>query len=1035
MRRGPARLVVLALCLATLNVYAHEAKKESPKTDECSRYLTGTQPMTLKALRELTLQRIAAVEAVVPKPGFDNIEEEARHEQIADSQVPLALREILGHGVGYVSTPAPTSPDPVTINLTVENHSVPLHVDSLWNGRRISTAAYLSLPKNKISTAGSYAISDDYKVAVVHLHGGGTPTATGKNAMSVGEKLAPLGIPTLALDMPGHGRATRKPGGLESMEAQVDWLLQQIDQLIHPNVKIVLSGHSWGGMFAAYMHSHSDEPKYARIARFISLSPGIDVSNSGDNKKKQEWDRWWEDNFHSFESKIAPADFDFQENMLANGKDSDVGGYFTTFTDFDYVSAPLTPERQHQLKPLTLVVGSADGVVYVGREKQFAAAFGNLEEPNQFILLGPGRTWKSKGPEDLQPTGHNIFDRYIDGTETLQVYALLADLVREVAGEDLTAPSAVADPVSTTLDTLFRHYANFLAVREMIATQVEFVDTNSPQLAELSGRKVELDEYKRRLDQQHVENGKIIEAKVNKAVDQLRAEIGLTDQVLFKRAQEELGSGEMTPQREAELTDYIERIQNLDKEMRGSFHDQQYDRDIAGLTKEYQPLMKKLGFDKIEDYRKHFDPGNTGKKIDGEAAKVRADLSRLHQRVADANRGRQARYGVERDRRLAELPRPEGVLDVRSAQRELNTDRSPERRAMLEQFVARYPEIERNARLIAEREADEAKQAISRPAGIGRWEEAVRAKEQQDAIMSMTFETDVPVISRLAHRIGELTEERERLVRGSQGQQSLDALSADVEKVRAKRSGLLKKWEGLWKLGLVTSAAVSQDQAAYEQTLASYKALHVAYQVKMKWLRELKERDRLSEDVVLASTPELRALRAKVQKARAVFLQTRDQLEETKWIEALNGKIVPAEGANTDRAAKAVAEATKIASEVWGTDFQSTGKPSMNSLTAQLRAQDEYLEARRRETSLLERQRDEMRYQYVREMRSRGIAVPYLVERVPLYPLLNRPIRELLPMLRENPTLLKALNQAIGRWDGMLAELKRGVQSKDSSGY
>ncbi|NJL24227.1 MAG: alpha/beta fold hydrolase, partial [Calothrix sp. SM1_5_4] len=240
----------------------------------------------LATYRNLAVARSEEFHKQVPRVGFDNIEAQASSEQPADHTVPLALRQAFRPGVGFVATPVPTSPDPATVSLLDEKYSFVTHVETQWRGRKAVTAAYVSLPVPKGYSAGDYLIGPENDVVLVHLHGGGTPTATGKNAMSIGEKLAPRGLATLALDLPGHGIATKNPDGLLDFESQVDFLLQQIEQLVHPGVKVVLSGHSWGGAIAVYMHRHSNEPKYARIERFLALSPPVDVTLGGDAKSR-----------------------------------------------------------------------------------------------------------------------------------------------------------------------------------------------------------------------------------------------------------------------------------------------------------------------------------------------------------------------------------------------------------------------------------------------------------------------------------------------------------------------------------------------------------------------------------------------------------------------------------------------------------------------------------------------------------------------------------------------------------------------------
>src|SRR5262249_17368435 len=121
---------------------------------------------------------------------------------------------------------------------------------------------------------------------------------------------------------------------------------------------------------------------------------------------KLEFERQWETSFKDFKDRIAESDFEFQENMLQNGKDSDIGGTITTLNDFGYITAPVSPERKAQLKKrMRVIVGETDGVFDVGREKEYAKAFGPLAD--DFIILPEGPTFKG-----VRKTGHNQFDLY-----------------------------------------------------------------------------------------------------------------------------------------------------------------------------------------------------------------------------------------------------------------------------------------------------------------------------------------------------------------------------------------------------------------------------------------------------------------------------------------------------------------------------------------------------------------------------------------------------------------------------------------------
>ncbi len=328
--------------------------------DDCQSALTANPALTFRQLEKRTIARIEALRKITPAPGFSNLVEEAKVEQVGEKG-PQALQELLPAGVSFVNTPAPTSVHPTAVDVLEEGRAIAAHVDVPWDGRPTSTTAWVSLPRPRLISESKYLVGPEYPEVIVHLHGGGTPTATGRNALSIAKEVGKRGIPLIGIDLPGHGRATRNPEGLETFKKQVDWMMKAVKQLVDPRVKIVVSGHSWGGQFAVFMHRLSRDPNYSRISKFIALAPPVDVSLGGSLKQKMDFERWYQKEFVQFESRIAHGDFDFQKNMLDHGKESDVGTYHTNLTDLDYWTPPLTPEEQEGLKPITLWVGSADG--------------------------------------------------------------------------------------------------------------------------------------------------------------------------------------------------------------------------------------------------------------------------------------------------------------------------------------------------------------------------------------------------------------------------------------------------------------------------------------------------------------------------------------------------------------------------------------------------------------------------------------------------------------------------------------------------
>jgi len=1030
-------MTLIAPCLrpfsALLFVFTLILPPVAGATDrKCETDLRSSPALTLKQLKERSVERRHELEKLVPRPGFDNLEEQAKIEQVGELG-PLALQQMLPAGISFVQTPAPTSVDPIAVDLVDEGRSFPVHVDVSWSGRRTSTAAFISLPRAKTVTTSAFVVGPEHPVVLVHLHGGGTPTATGRNGMSIAKEVSKRGLAVIGVDLPGHGRATRNPEGLETFKQQADWLMEVIGKLVDPRTKVVISGHSWGGSFALFMHRLSQDPKYARIAQYIALSPPIDISLGGSLKEKLEFEQRYQREFERFKDRIAPADFEFQSNLLNNGKDSDVGAYFTNLTDLDFQTPPLSVEEQRQLKPLTVVVGSADGLVYVGREEQFQQALGGLSEPSRFILLGPGTTWKSQSPEDLLPTGHNIFDRYIDGTTIPEVYQLIADTMLG-ASTSLDTVESTGDPVLDLLDRSFRHYANFFGFREMLKGRVEFVTIEQEARQAVSKRRGQLDEYLRRVDTVESELKKIEEGKqpvpaVQQALDALRSRLNLTENINLKRAQEDLELPPLTPERKVELEAYIREIQAAEEDLRINYADSQYDEDIAELNEQYASLLNELSLSDVTAYKEKLDELHGKKGASSLETRWRSELSRLHQKISEVSKRRLHRYGVAKDARLSAIPAPAGVRDQRSAQRELTVDRSPERRAKLEAFVAEYEAVESAARKQSEDELRERILQIPRPPGVENADHARLLRAEQEAILNYTYAPPgEDELASLARQIGELSNDVFVLESGDGKALSVDKLEAAVKALRVKRSGLLKTWEGLWRGGKLTSVSVAKSERNVRTTLENYKELYFAYEEKKAdHLLLLKESGQLTAENILKLTPEIKNLRRKVHHAKQVFFQNRQELEQLRWSEATAGRL--------QGAPDLVKKATTIAVQLWGEDFARTRRPSTNSLTQALRVEEEYLANRQAQLAERELEFNELRAEYSRRMTQLGHPLPYRVERVQVGALFNHSLPNLITYLRNHPQAATALGQTLAKWESFLSRLRTESQSKDSGGY
>jgi pimeloyl-ACP methyl ester carboxylesterase len=385
---------------------------------------------------------IAAAYKRRPAPQFGELAREARTER-APIKGPAAFNDMLPQGSGFLATPDPNTEHPVMAARMEPGQAGMLRLAVPFKGQTLTTFVYVNIPGIENQPVGSkYLVNPPVKKMVFHIHGGGTPSAVAMNASSLAQDLAKEGIATVAVTQVGHGDATRK--GIESMEDLVDFNLQVLKMLVHPDVVKGITGHSWGAMIALYMHQRSDQPKYGDISFFGIHSPAIDATLGGSLAERMKADAELERKFVRLalgeeadtEGLLARAckdDIDFQANCALNGKLNPIGTWFTTLTDLSYSMAIPSPEKVRQLKPACFSAGMNDTLCVVGKEKpmiQYAEAVFGKEN---VFLFGEGQTWRGK----TDKTGHQTMENELilpDGTKVLELFHRMMRFIERVTG-------------------------------------------------------------------------------------------------------------------------------------------------------------------------------------------------------------------------------------------------------------------------------------------------------------------------------------------------------------------------------------------------------------------------------------------------------------------------------------------------------------------------------------------------------------------------------------------------------------------------
>lgn len=1009
----PRGLFVLLTSVVLTASFSQTLLASTRNVNECQTGLHPVKSDTLRALRERNTEALQRHYAKHPAPGFTDIAVEVRNEQVGQIG-HRALQQALGSDYTLVASPAPGLTMDTAVHLHEEGRSLPVHVDIPWHGRRTSTTVYASLPKTIVpSSPGNkqYLIGPEYPVAIFHLHGGGTPTASGKNGLSIAQALIGQNIPLIGPDLMGHGQATRQLLGFMTIEQQVDWILEIIKKTIHPSVKVVLTGHSWGGQFAEYMWRHSDEEKYKQIEMFFPLSAPIDPSLGGGAEKKIEWEEYFERNFHKFKERIAQADLDFLYNSDYHSKNSDVATYFLFGSQTDYETPPVSPERQRRLKPKISIVGRWDGLVHVGVEEQYAIANSNLVAPSRIIILDERETWKSKEENGRKfRIGHNTFDaKREDGSGKLEVYSTIEEEVLKLVGARGMGVDQ-ADAAQIMINNYVRQDWNNLIFRQKIESAEEYVVTSllsKEDRAANGKRKVALDQYVNDVAEKEGKFNKELEGKIRTALAPLTSELGLHASYTASRAQQELTKGPLTEERKAELQKYMDAVAKVEAQLQTT-RDKKWEEDLAKVRQEFSAAPADVAHSEIAQYVARMAELKAKKSDVTDAEKQ--ELQMLF-RLNDAVRARQNRFSQQKKELLESTPEatlPEGIDGYKAAEREL-TGQDIQPPELLRRFIERALVIETPIRDQAAREWHELVARIAKPA----------ADQQRDDMISRENYSYIPagnlLVTHASAMVKEWSEKRARLVKGKG---SVDALEKEVRKISAERASLLKTWEGIWKKGDLASPGLREYTARRDQRLAESRELRLHYKNQENiWRIRLHQEKRETEAELLNPPREVLEARAKYFAAKIDFEKLRDQTDNMRWEQALNGQL---EGSLAETA-------INLARELWGS---SVTYPSAQSLTARVRALEAQLDDVRNQESIARQELDRAQWRYYQEMVAAGETVPFSITRVVIRDELAQDYHVLLNRLRNEPAVMTAFKTVFDRYMKYLAQMRVEALSK-----
>lgn len=513
---------------------------------------------------------------------------------------PQAFEAFLPNGLQFLSNPTPTSEHPVMAGRLVPESSGMARVNFNWRSKAYGTDIYFTKPiptdRMTIQNSQGYLIGPEIPLVYWRIHGGGTPTAVASNASTNASFMAKHGIATVAVDQPGHGRGIRDL--VMSMKEQVEMNLEIMRHLVHPNVWVIFDGHSWGAeaAYVAWRLDTGDNPLYKQIVGYIAESPPGDVTLGGSSRERlfREEDIW-KRLVGSDHHLVAESDWNFMKNIVRNLKISMVAPWATDLTFMGYKWNSISEQELALLKPLLTIVGENDGLVYVGREEAFREHLGKILPPERFVVLGPGRTYENAKPTDpLKKTGHQISDRYRDGTEKPDTLLRELEFISEILKRDFPEikPNPEKENAVSLLYRIFLLYSNNFAARAFLNDHVEYIHQPTPELVKRQERSTEIVKFFAR---RQAEIARLVNRN---ETERQKTEKEFNDQFQIKGgyegARKEL-EVDHSQERKRILHDYILAIDQAEKNAGSTFDESPSIQERNRLVMKYgEPLVSQI---------------------------------------------------------------------------------------------------------------------------------------------------------------------------------------------------------------------------------------------------------------------------------------------------------------------------------------------------------------------------------------------------------------------------------------------------------
>ena len=1055
--------------------------------DECSELVKEILDIKDNSLSQVLKRTEAGLKKAIeeePLPITSDITKR-RSQKWEGEDGPESFEAFLSPGVKFLRTPDPNRENPFVAMRKHPGVSPLLHVDLDFKDHMTSTKVYVSRPiKEAVDEnvlKGDYLIGPEHKSVIWHVHGGGTPSAVAANASSKANYYVKRGVPLLAVDQPGHGNGPAM--AFLSDEEIFEWNYELMKKLIHPDVKIYVHGHSWGGMTATRMWQLSDTDKFKRIVAYQAESPGADVSlGVGGPRNKARIEREINDRITDWEDRAAPSDVEFLKNVVENRKMSPVAQEYTFMTDLFYRWKMLTPAEISARKNLNVLVGTYDGLVYVGREQKYDDYYSAIAGEN-YHKFTKGKTFK--GNDILQ--GHQIFD-LIDEKGDFIAYRIGLNQIADVSKQNIDVRNIEGKPEDAVslLNKLFNHYSNNFAFKDYLKNQVEFVEVFTGKHGELIKENNRLISYLSNVQKVKKDYLSYLNEKLDNEVKKFSKNFNVRGGK--KKAKQELDLDQSVERRSA-LEDFIEAVNTKEAEIRSSYEDPKYELQVlsfkqqvdqkigAGhgdgivlfhqLNEAQRTIQKKLKYidssssnsRDLQDIKKSvtelyekvglFGEEQTLEVIEAklkelkkspqdiDPRKWRQSFNRAHQDLVSIDKERKKRFSDAIDAVSNDLDKPAGINRKSDAEWELSVSLTPERKQQLEQYIAQYDEFVNEKREELSKGLDRKLGEITLPLGytsLKQVEERVEkiSKALSKRLLPSESHPHYQEISSIVNSLNDLEKALSSKYPNSVSKK-VDSIEKEVRAYMKEKSSKVSKLDHFLEVAK-PSPRLQEVMDEYQKDLNRLISINSKYaKFQEEFYLNLYEQNRLTREEILNVPEGLKVLAKKYEEVleranrRAIFVK------EIKLEEASKGLLT----SEKDPDGKRTQELVK---GLLGDFTFINGKvaPGEGSLESKILALVKSLEEKESEIFSNKLKRSVLEKKYMELMAAGDNSESlYSIKKINVYELLDQNIDDLMIQLNseEGFYLKKALRKTLNNWEDIWQKINAEDNFKKSKSY